>query len=274
MPWPAPPNPRTNFVAEIQSQPAVFTTANDAEDKLTKDRKYLHCLLVEDLDPRVSTKDIVVTSRGHCSVDQHADNISLGFPVWAVQQPVATPTGRTEAKEKDLLPIREGSFQRENAVLVCGADRNFYVVELPQLLRHQNKAQDALITVQVLAQSSSPDKASAIDSTITGAAAGTITYSKLSDLQKTQFDEARHDESWGLVHISAVSVMSLKDSREFENNHPEAVLDSLWVDRWKPTDEGDIAKSRWCVVGWQDPDIHEIERSSPMPNDHTLNVGG
>ena len=46
MPWPAPPNPRTNFAAEIQSQPAVLTTANDAEDKLTKDRKYLHCLLV------------------------------------------------------------------------------------------------------------------------------------------------------------------------------------------------------------------------------------
>ena len=33
-----------------------------------------------------------------------------------------------------------------------------------------------------------------------------------------------------------------------------------------------IAKSRWCVVGWQDPDIHEIERSSPMPTDTSINV--
>ena len=26
------------------------------------------------------------------------------------------------------------------------------------------------------------------------------------------------------------------------------------------------------MVGWQDPDIHEIERSSPMPADETINV--
>ena len=39
------------------------------------------------------------------------------------------------------------------------------------------------------------------------------------------------------------------------------------------TDEKELfAKSRWCVVGWQDPDIHEIERSSPMPRDETINV--
>ena len=30
--------------------------------------------------------------------------------------------------------------------------------------------------------------------------------------------------------------------------------------------------SRVGVVGWQDPDIHEIERSSPMPADETINV--
>ena len=102
MPWPAPPNSRTNVAAESQSQPAVLTTANDAEYKLIKDRKYLHCLLVEDLDPRVSTKDIVV--------DHQVDNVSLGFPVWVVQSHIATPTCRADnGKNDELLPIRDGS---------------------------------------------------------------------------------------------------------------------------------------------------------------------
>ena len=43
--------------------------------------------------------------------------------------------------------------------------------------------------------------------------------------------------------------------------------------RWKAADEQELlAKSRWCVVGWHDPDIHEIERSSPMPRDETIKV--
>lgn len=50
--------------------------------------------------------------------------------------------------------------------------------------------------------------------------------------------------------------------------NPNHVIDSLWVERWKPTDEGtDIAKSRWCAAGSQDPDIHEIERAAPTPSD-------
>ena len=43
--------------------------------------------------------------------------------------------------------------------------------------------------------------------------------------------------------------------------------------KMKATDEKELlATSRWCVVGWQDPDIHEIERSSPMPAVETINV--
>ena len=52
----------------------------------------------------------------------------------------------------------------------------------------------------------------------------------------------------------------------FEEQYPECVLDSLWTERWKATDGKELlAKLRWCVVGWQDPDIHEVERSFPMP---------
>ena len=35
--------------------------------------------------------------------------------------------------------------------------------------------------------------------------------------------------------------------------------------RWKGTDTGRKAKVRWCVHGFEDPDIHEIERSCPTP---------
>ena len=68
-------------------------------------------------------------------------------------------------------------------------------------------------------------------------------------------------------------ILDEHESRRFEEQYPECVLDSLWTERWKATDETYChAESRWCVAGWQDPDIHEIERSSPMPADETINV--
>ena len=69
-----------------------------------------------------------------------------------------------------------------------------------------------------------------------------------------------------------MKILSLEDSMAFDADTPECVLDSLWVESWKSTEEGTSAKSRWCVVGWQDPDIHEIERSAPMPTDVTINI--
>ena len=43
-------------------------------------------------------------------------------------------------------------------------------------------------------------------------------------------------------------------------------LMSRFVVRWKPVaNAADIAKSRWTVLGFEDPDIHEISRSSPTP---------
>ena len=34
--------------------------------------------------------------------------------------------------------------------------------------------------------------------------------------------------------------------------------------RWKETDSGHVAKARWCVHEFKDPDIHKIERSCPL----------
>ncbi|CAE7938278.1 GIP, partial [Symbiodinium necroappetens] len=81
----------------------------------------------------------------------------------------------------------------------------------------------------------------------------------------------------------AITILSVEDSLKFAREHPEHVLTSRYVDRWKPEDgvtfpkDFDIKhinadfkaklgpKSRWCVVGWRDPQIHEVERSAPTP---------
>ena len=154
-------------------------------------------------------------------------------------------------------------------------DNNFYVVEVPMLEDRMRLGQGQIM---VLAQETAPSKGDAktsfADTQVKGAAAGTIVYHRLSQADKAKFDESRDGEGHGLAECGAVTVLSLADSLAFEAADPDAVVDSLWVDRWKHTEDGDIAKSRWCVVGWQDPDIHEIERSSPMPQDATLNSGG
>ena len=91
------------------------------------------------------------------------------------------------------------------------------------------------------------------------------------------FRQSRKKEASQLLSVDSIRILDAKASADFERKHPECVLDSLWTERWKVTDDANappVAKSRWCVVGWQDPDIHEIERSSPMPNDATINVAG
>ncbi|CAE7561146.1 unnamed protein product, partial [Symbiodinium sp. CCMP2456] len=78
--------------------------------------------------------------------------------------------------------------------------------------------------------------------------------------------------------------------------HPEHILESRFVDRYKPLDvnqkdidkvkkaaieSGQLApleltadvsspKSRWCVIGWRDPQIHQIERSAPTPSSNAI----
>ncbi|CAE8697324.1 unnamed protein product [Polarella glacialis] len=95
---------------------------------------------------------------------------------------------------------------------------------------------------------------------------GQIIFSQLDVAEKKVFRASRDKEVSSLVDTRAVTVLSLEDSRAFAKEHPEEIIDSKFVDRYKPQESGDpVAKSRWCCVGWQDPHIHEIERSSPTP---------
>ena len=50
------------------------------------------------------------------------------------------------------------------------------------------------------------------------------------------------------------------------------MISSCLVLRWKETDTGYKAKARWCVHGFEDPDVHEIERSCPTPELSSINI--
>lgn len=122
-------------------------------------------------------------------------------------------------------------------------------------------------------------------------APGQVVYNDLSKEHKKVFDAARQKEIESLLNNKAITILSLADSRQFRKQFPDHVLKSRYVDRWKPSGDGKFsvlpedfgqpdfepssheglgAKSRWCVVGWLDPMIHEIERSAPTPDHSSL----
>ncbi|CAK8990659.1 Integrase catalytic domain-containing protein, partial [Durusdinium trenchii] len=120
---------------------------------------------------------------------------------------------------------------------------------------------------------------------------GQVEFSKLAEGEKKKFRQSRLKEVNSLIQNKAVKVLSLEESLAFEEQFPEQVINSRFVDRYKPKDVGPdkielykkkaidegmleaIAleedqtnpKSRLCVIGWEDPQIHEVERSSPTP---------
>ena len=113
---------------------------------------------------------------------------------------------------------------------------------------------------------------------------GQVDFVKLSEAEKEKFRVARRKEVQSLLESGAITILSIEESRKFRKEHPDYVLKSRFVDRYKPTEEFAVLpdnfdahklsdehkekvapKSRWCVIGWRDPMIHAIERSSPTP---------
>ena len=66
---------------------------------------------------------------------------------------------------------------------------------------------------------------------------GNVSFKQLSAEHQKQFEAARAKEANSLVSAGAVRVLSAEESRRFEEQHPECILDSLWAERWKATDE-------------------------------------
>ena len=113
---------------------------------------------------------------------------------------------------------------------------------------------------------------------------GHIDFRRLPENLKKVFRKSRDKEIKSLLDSGAIKVLSLEESLQFERDHPNHVLTSRYVDRWKPSEDGATLpdqfdaydasladngvvapKSRWTVVGWRDPEVHAIERSAPTP---------
>jgi hypothetical protein len=113
---------------------------------------------------------------------------------------------------------------------------------------------------------------------------GQVEFRHLPEKYKNIFRKSRAKEVASLLNSGAIQILSVEESRKFAKEHPDHVLTSRYVDRWKPTDafgvlpeeyeqpdflpenhSGLAPKSRWCVVGWKDPHIHQIERAAPTP---------
>ena len=127
---------------------------------------------------------------------------------------------------------------------------------------------------------------------------GQVEFSKLQGEEREKFRGARKKEFESLLNNKAIRVLSVKESEEFKRLHPDHVLASRFVDRFKPkeiapqdledakqaaikhgkleplamTEDRSQPKSRWCVVGWGDPHVHQIERSAPTPSSAAVNT--
>ena len=114
---------------------------------------------------------------------------------------------------------------------------------------------------------------------------GQVQFNKLSEKHKEVFRASRRKEVKSLLENQAIKILSVEESRKFRQSFPKFVLRSRYVDRWKPDGDkfsvlpqefdnpnfdpqhhgGLSAKSRWCIIGWEDPMIHEVERAAPTP---------
>ena len=87
-----------------------------------------------------------------------------------------------------------------------------------------------------------------------------------------QFSEAIETEWQGVLDFKAVTITDSTQADVIREKQRERVISSRLVLRWKETDTGYKAKSRRCVHGFKDPDIHEIERSCPTPELSSINI--
>ena len=87
-----------------------------------------------------------------------------------------------------------------------------------------------------------------------------------------QFEASILKEWSGALGANAVTVIPPAEAALIRNKHPERCLTSRVVLRWKKTETRVKAKARWCVHGFKDPDIHNIERSCPTPELTTIHI--
>ena len=73
------------------------------------------------------------------------------------------------------------------------------------------------------------------------------------------------------LDFKAVTIIDSTKADVIREEQRDQVISSRLVLRWKETDTSYKAKARWCVHGFKDPNIHEIERSCPTPELSSFN---
>ena len=87
-----------------------------------------------------------------------------------------------------------------------------------------------------------------------------------------QFLKAVETEWQRVLDLKAVKIIDPTQACVIREKQCDRVVSSRLVLRWKETDAGYKAKARWCVHGFRDPVIHEIDCGCPTPELSPINI--
>ena len=95
----------------------------------------------------------------------------------------------------------------------------------------------------------------------------------IPDSEWARFLQATVTEWAAILDTSAVTIISLAAAKDTRKHLFHRIVPSRHVYREKPGEGvGAVskAKCRWCVLGHRDPDIRQLERSSPTPQTSSI----
>ena len=92
--------------------------------------------------------------------------------------------------------------------------------------------------------------------------------SKITPEEWPKFLQATTHEWEAILSTPAVTFISPKAAEVIRRDHPDRIIPSRYVYRNKPGEgfgSEPSAKCRWCVLGFRDPDLLELQRAAPTP---------
>ena len=88
-----------------------------------------------------------------------------------------------------------------------------------------------------------------------------------------RFLQATVAEWAAILDTSAVTIISPAAAKDIRKNLSHRIVPSTHVYREKPGEgvgAASKAKCRWCVLGHRDPDLRQLQRSSPTPRTSSI----
>ena len=89
----------------------------------------------------------------------------------------------------------------------------------------------------------------------------------------TKVGGSRSTEMMGLRdRYKAISFLDVNQTQKIRREKRERIMRSRYIEKMKDMGPGeqDIAKSRWCVLGFEDPDILKLKRTCPTPESDSV----